>query len=99
MTAAIPIAAVARWAARFFERHWVLFNFVSNPLVDLGIAVELFLCVAFFYTPLARVYYFAPVPWHVYLFAFHGTLLLFAFEEGKKYLRRSGHALAGLGEP
>jgi hypothetical protein len=50
-----------------------------------------------FYTPLANIYYFAPVPWHVCLFAFNGTLILFAFEEIKKYYRRKGHQLEFLG--
>ena len=83
--------------ARFLDRHYVLFNFVANPLIDLGILFELLLCYLFFYTPLSRIYYFAPVPWHVYLFAFHATFLLLAFEEIKKYYRRKGHPLEFLG--
>jgi hypothetical protein len=83
--------------ARFLDRHYVLFNFVSNPLIDLGILFELLLCYVFFYTALSRIYYFAPVPWHVYLFAFHGTFLLLVFEETKKYFRRKGHSLEFLG--
>jgi sodium/potassium-transporting ATPase subunit alpha len=75
----------------------VLFNLVSNPVIDLGILFELLLCYVFFYTPLSRIYYFAPVPWHVYLFAFHGTVLLLVFEETKKYFRRKGYALEVLG--
>jgi magnesium-transporting ATPase (P-type) len=85
------------WLGRFLERHYVLFNFISNPLIDLGILFELLLSYMFFNTPLARIYYFAPVPWHVYLFAFHGTLLLLGFEEIKKYYRRKGYALEILG--
>ncbi len=85
------------WLARFLEKHYVVLNFVSNPLINLGILFELFLCYLFFYTPLADVYYFAPVPWHVYLFAFHGTALLLVFEEVKKVYRRRGHALEFLG--
>jgi len=83
--------------ARFLERHYVIFNLVSNPLIDIGILFELGLCYLFFYTPLADIYYFAPVPWHVYLFAFHGTALLLVFEETKKYFRRKGHELEFLG--
>jgi sodium/potassium-transporting ATPase subunit alpha len=83
--------------ARFLERHTIVFNLISNPLIDLGILFELLLCYFFFYTPLARIYYFAPVPWHVYLFAFHGTMLLIAFEELKKHYRRKGYALEFLG--
>ena len=79
------------------DRHYILLNFLSNPLIDLGIALELFLCMMFFYSPLAGIYYFAPVPWHVYLFAFHGAGLLLALEELKKYYRRRGHALEFLG--
>ena len=76
----------------FYERHYIIFNFISNPLIDLGILFELVLCYFFFYTPLAEIYYFAPVPWHVYLFAFNGPLCcLFAFEETKKYYRRKGY--------
>ena len=82
--------AATAWLARFLERHYVFFNFVSNPLIDLGILFELLLCYFFFYTPLAEIYYFAPVPWHVYLFACHGTVVLLAFEETKKYYRRKG---------
>ena len=51
----------------------------------------------FFCTPLADIYYFAPVPWHVYVFAFHGTAVLLLFEETKKYFRRKGHPLEFLG--
>ncbi len=83
--------------ARFLERHYVIFNFISNPLIDLGILFALLLSYLFFHTPLSRIYYFAPVPWHVYLFAFHGTILLIGFEEVKKYYRRKGHALEFLG--
>jgi len=85
------------WLASFFERHYILFNFVSNPLIDLGILFELLLCYLFFNTPLAGVYYFAPVPWHVYLFACNGTVILFLFEEAKKYYRRKGYPLEFLG--
>ncbi|MGH7833466.1 MAG: HAD-IC family P-type ATPase, partial [Candidatus Binatia bacterium] len=91
------IVPLAGRLARFLERHYVIFNFASNPLIDLGILFELLLCYFFFYSPLAAIYYFAPVPWHVYLFAFHGTLLLVAFEEAKKYYRRKGRSLEMLG--
>jgi magnesium-transporting ATPase (P-type) len=82
---------------RFLERHAIVLNLVSNPLIDLGILFELLLCYLFFYTPLSRLYFFAPVPWHVYLFAFHGTLVLLGFEEAKKYYRRKGRRLEFLG--
>ncbi len=91
------IAPLAVWSARFLERHYVLFNLFSNPLINLGILFELSLCYVFFYTPLSTVYFFAPVPWHVYLFACHGTVLLIAFEEVKKYYRRKGYKLEFLG--
>ena len=91
------IVPFTTWLARFLERHYIIFNFISNPLIDLGILFELVLCYLFFYTPLAEIYYFAPVPWHVYLFAFHGTVVLIAFEEAKKYCRRKGCPLEFLG--
>jgi sodium/potassium-transporting ATPase subunit alpha len=91
------IAPFSAWLARFFEHHYILFNFVSNPLIDLGIFFELLLCYFFFYTPLAKIYYFAPIPWHVYVFAFHGAVILIAFEETKKYYRRKGYPLEFLG--
>ena len=90
-------APATAWLARFLERHYIVFNLVSNPLIDLGILFELLLCYFFFYTPLADIYYFAPVPWHVYLFACHGTVILLVFEEVKKYYRRKGHPLEFLG--
>jgi hypothetical protein len=90
----VPFTA---WLAKFFKRHYIVFNLVSNPLIDLGVLFELLLCYFFFYTPLADIYYFAPVPWHVYLFACHGTVILFAFEESKKYYRRKGYPLEFLG--
>jgi magnesium-transporting ATPase (P-type) len=90
----IPATA---WLARFLEQHYVILNFVSNPLINLGILFALLLCYLFFYTPLSRIYFFAPVPWHVYFFAFHGTILLIGFEEVKKYYRRKGYALEFLG--
>ncbi len=92
----VPLASMTR-LARFFERHYIIFNLVSNPLIDLGILVELLLCCIFFYTPVAGIYYFAPVPWHVYLFACHGTVVLLAFEETKKFYRRQGRPLEFLG--
>jgi hypothetical protein len=91
------IAPFTAWLARFLERHYVIFNFIANPLIDLGILFALLLCYLFFYTPLSRIYFFAPVPWHVYLFAFHGTILLIGFEEVKKYYRRQGYQLEFLG--
>jgi magnesium-transporting ATPase (P-type) len=90
----IPFTA---WLSGFLKRHYVLYNFISNPLIDIGILFELALCYLFFYSPLSRIYYFAPVPWHVYLFAFHGMVLLLVFEEVKKYYRRKGFALDILG--
>lgn len=90
----IPLTA---WLSRFLRGHYVLFNFVSNPLIDIGIFFELLLCYVFFYSPLSRIYYFAPLPWHVYLFAFHGMILLLVFEEVKKHYRRKGFPLHILG--
>ena len=90
----IPFVA---WLARSLERHYVILNFISNPLIDLGILFALLLCYLFFYTPLSRIYFFAPVPWHVYIFAFHGTILLIGFEELKKHYRRKGRPLEFLG--
>jgi hypothetical protein len=84
-------------ASDFLERHPLWLNFLSNPLILAGIAFALLFCYLLFYTPLSRVYFFAPLPWHAYLFAFHGTALLLAFEEIKKYFRRRGHALAVFG--
>jgi len=91
------IVPCTAWLSRFLEHHHVIFNLVSNPLINLGILFEFLLCYLFFYTPLSTIYYFAPVPWHVYLFAFHGTVLLVIFEETKKYYRRKGHPLEFLG--
>jgi hypothetical protein len=91
------IVPLTGWLSRFLDRHYVILNLVSNPLIDLGIIFELTLCYFFFYTPLSTIYFFAPVPWHVYLVAFHGTALLLAFEEVKKYYRRRGHSLDFLG--
>jgi sodium/potassium-transporting ATPase subunit alpha len=84
-------------AASFLQTHPLWLNFLSNPLILAGILFELLLCYLLFYTPLSRLYFFAPLPWHVYLFAFHGTVLLLVFEEVKKYYRRRGHSLELLG--
>jgi len=88
---------IAALLSRFFHRHPVLLNLVSNPLIDAGIIFELAICVLLFYTGLSQLYWFAPVPWPIYLSAFHGTVLLIAFEETKKYFRRKGHPLTFLG--
>jgi sodium/potassium-transporting ATPase subunit alpha len=72
-------------------------NLMSNKLVLVGIAFELLLAYLFIYTDLNELYFFKPVPWDVYLFAFHGTFLLLIFEEIKKYFRRKGHKLEFLG--
>jgi hypothetical protein len=91
------VSPFMRGLGGFFEKHPIVFNFVSNPLVNIGIATELLLCYVFFYTDLSKVYFFEPVPWHVYAFAFHGAVLMIVFEEVKKYFRRRGHALEFLG--
>lgn len=91
------IVSFTAWLSRFLDRHYVVLNLVSNPLIDLGIFSMLLLGYLFIYTPLSTIYYFAPVPWHVYLFAFHGALVLLAFEEVKKYYRRRGYPLEFLG--
>ncbi|HEY7696800.1 MAG TPA: metal-transporting ATPase, partial [Vicinamibacteria bacterium] len=83
--------------ADFLGRHPLWLNFLSNPLILAGIAFELSFCFLLFYTPLSRLYFFSPLPWHVYLFALHGTALLLMFEEVKKYYRRRGHPLEILG--
>ncbi|HTM08735.1 MAG TPA: HAD-IC family P-type ATPase [Verrucomicrobiae bacterium] len=92
-----PLVAATSRLAGFLERHYIVMNFISNPLIVLGIVFEIVLCYVFFYTPLAKIYFFAPVPWHVYVFAFHGTALLFLLEEIKKYYRRRGYPLEFLG--
>jgi magnesium-transporting ATPase (P-type) len=94
------LSRIRQWSgpvADFLGKHPVWLNFFSNPLILAGIAFELFFCYLLFETALSRVYFFAPLPWHVYLFAFHGALLLLAFEETKKYFRRRGHSLSFLG--
>ncbi len=88
---------LARALSRFLERHAVVHNFISNPLVNAGIAFELLLCWLFFYSPLSEIYFFAPVPWHVYCVALIGPAVLLIFEETKKYFRRRGYALEFLG--
>jgi hypothetical protein len=88
------------WSERVADllgSHPLWLNFLSNPLILAGIAFELSFCYLLFYTPLSRLYFFAPLPWHVYLFAFHGTVLLLVFEETKKHYRRRGRSLEILG--
>jgi sodium/potassium-transporting ATPase subunit alpha len=83
--------------ADFLVSHPLWLNFLSNPLILAGIVFELSFCFLLFETPLSQLYFFAPLPWHVYLFAFHGTVLLLVFEETKKYFRRRGRSLEFLG--
>jgi sodium/potassium-transporting ATPase subunit alpha len=80
-----------------FRKVPVVINLFSNKLVLVGILFELLLAYLFIYTDLSELYFFKPVPWDVYLFAIHGTGLLLAFEETKKYFRRKGHNLDFLG--
>jgi sodium/potassium-transporting ATPase subunit alpha len=90
------LARLRVWSARaadLLEKHPLWLNLLSNPLILGGIFFSLFFCFLLFYTPLSRIYFFAPVPWHVYLFAFHGALILLLFEEIKKYFRRRGYPL------
>ena len=35
------------WLAKFLERHYVIFNFISNPLIDLGILFALRFAIYF----------------------------------------------------
>jgi hypothetical protein len=41
--------AIGVWSARFLDRHYVIFNLFSNPLINLHF-FELALCYLFFYT-------------------------------------------------
>jgi sodium/potassium-transporting ATPase subunit alpha len=94
------LSRVGGWSQRvadFLGRHPLWLNFLSNPLILAGIAFELSFCYLLFYTPLSRLYFFAPLPWHVLLFAFHGAVVLLLFEETKKYYRRRGRSLSFLG--
>jgi sodium/potassium-transporting ATPase subunit alpha len=91
------VRALLHRTAGFLTRHPLWLNFLSNPVILAGILFELAFCWLLFYSPLAEVYFFAPLPWHVYLFAFHGALLLLLFEETKKYFRRRGYPLDFLG--
>lgn len=63
-------------------------NLFSNRIIWLGIGFSLFLCFIFFYTELSSIYYFAPIPLHVYIFAFHGTVVMVTYSEIVKYFRR-----------
>ncbi|TGM85149.1 HAD-IC family P-type ATPase [Leptospira bouyouniensis] len=60
----------------------------SNRIIWIGIGFSILLCYLFFYTELSSIYYFAPLPFHVYGFAFHGTLVLLLYSEILKYFRR-----------
>jgi len=94
------LSRVEGWSPRIADllgRHPLWLNFLSNPLILAGIAFELSFCYLLFYTPLSHLYFFAPLPWHVYLFAFHGAVVLLVFEETKKYFRRRGRSLSFLG--
>ncbi|TGL70734.1 HAD-IC family P-type ATPase [Leptospira jelokensis] len=63
-------------------------NLFSNRIIWIGIGFSILLCYLFFYTELSSIYYFAPLPIHVYGFAFHGTLVLLLYSEILKYFRR-----------
>lgn len=60
----------------------------ANRIIWIGIGFSILLCYLFFYTELSSIYYFAPLPIHVYGFAFHGTLVLLLYSEIVKYFRR-----------
>jgi hypothetical protein len=83
---------LSKLTAAILERNYILVNFFSNPLINFGIAFELTLSFLFFYSGLHSIYFFEPVPWHVYLFAFHGTVFLIGFSEVKKYFIRRSEA-------
>lgn len=63
-------------------------NLFSNQIIWFGIGFSFLLCYLFFYTELSSIYYFAPLPFHVYLFSFHGTVVLLLYSEIVKYFRR-----------
>ncbi|TGL55813.1 HAD family hydrolase [Leptospira kemamanensis] len=63
-------------------------NLFSNQIIWIGILFSFLLCYLFFYTDLRFIYYFAPLPFHVYGFAFHGTVVLLLYSEILKYFRR-----------
>jgi hypothetical protein len=73
-------------------------NLVSNPLITAGIAFEILFALIVIYSPLNRLYYFAPVGWPVFLAALSGPVLLLAFEETRKYLLRRGRRYSLLEE-
>lgn len=93
-----PLIGPVRGAlVRLLAARPLLLNLFSNPMINLGAAFSLALSAAFFYTALSEIYFFAPLSWEIYLFAFHGAFLLLGLEEGKKWLRRRGHPLKFLG--
>lgn len=60
----------------------------SNKIIWLGIGFSILLCYLFFYTGLSSIYYFSPLPFHVYIFSFHGTAVMLLYSEVVKYFRR-----------
>lgn len=82
----------------FLGRHWFVMNLVSNPLITAGIVFEILFALIVIYSPLNRLYYFAPVGWPVFLAALSGPALLLAFEETRKYLLRRGRKYSLLEE-
>lgn len=82
------VLLLQRATARAMERFYIAMNLFSNPLITIGIVFELGLVVLLLYSPLSDVYFFRPVPGHVWLFALIGPAMLLSFEECRKYFLR-----------
>lgn len=82
------VLAVQRGLAFSMEKSTILMNLFSNPLIAFGIFFELALVMLLLYSPLSQVYFFQPVPAHVWLFSLTGPVVLISFEEVRKFLLR-----------
>jgi sodium/potassium-transporting ATPase subunit alpha len=83
-----PVLAFQRGVALAMEKSYLLMNLFSNPLISFGIFFELMLVLLLLYSPLSEVYFFQPVPGHVWLFSLTGPAVLISFEEARKYFLR-----------
>lgn len=95
------ILGLARKGVRFNGHSIKIFFFLATPAEQTEEhsrhTVRTAALLSVFLYPAFEDYFFAPMPWHVYLFAFHGTALLLIFEEVKNYYRRRGYPLEFLG--
>src|SRR3990172_12178408 len=90
LTAIVATQIANVFACRSFDESVFKLGFFSNPLIFVGIAIELLFQLFIVYHPIGnRMFSTAPLPLTVWLILIPFALFLFVAEEARKKIARS----------